>query len=227
MHPRGEVSLPGGGTHTRASVWIEQELAIAAFLAQVQERQLPILAYVHKSIKREGLRDKLLLNAFPFETGEEVLLHLERTLPNWVVGPHKGHPPVEIGFAYGRMMCDQNRHNYRLTVSLRNLSAATIENYRLDIFFPTGLLPVGINRPHQVRDAPEGSLFRVSTKDNGANALLPDDPSSPALNIDYYVDREIYQNHRELLQRMVVAKFYVDGYPPLIAQKSMSELQAF
>jgi hypothetical protein len=228
MHPRGEVSFPGGGTHTRASVWIEQELAIAAFLTQVQKRQLPILAYVHKNIKREGLRDKLLLNAVPFETDKEVLLHLEKVLPNWVVLPQEDRPPVEIGFKYGRMMCDQNRHNYRLTVSLKNLSALTIENYRLDVLFPTGLLPAGINRPYQVRDTPESSVFRVTTKENGANALLPDEPSSPVLNIDYYVDRGIYQNHRELLQGNVVAKFYVDGYPgPLIAEKSISELHAF
>src|SRR6266849_3328219 len=35
MHPRGSVTFPGGHTQTRASVWIEQEIAIAAFMTQV------------------------------------------------------------------------------------------------------------------------------------------------------------------------------------------------
>jgi hypothetical protein len=97
MHPRGEVSSPRGPTHTRASVWIEQELAIAAFLTQVHARQFPILAYIHKNIKREGLRDKLLLNAQPFESNEEILKHLQAVLPIWVLNA-PGTPPPDSQF---------------------------------------------------------------------------------------------------------------------------------
>src|SRR5260370_2285579 len=57
MHPRGVVSSPSGRQRTRASVWIEQEIAIAAFLT-AQDRQVPVLAYIHRAIYPEAQRDK-------------------------------------------------------------------------------------------------------------------------------------------------------------------------
>src|SRR6266849_6122611 len=40
MHDRGTVSSPHGESTTRASVWVEQEIAIAAFLAEVLNRDV-------------------------------------------------------------------------------------------------------------------------------------------------------------------------------------------
>lgn len=37
MHPRGEVAGLKGEKHTRGSVWVEQEIAIASFISQVKE----------------------------------------------------------------------------------------------------------------------------------------------------------------------------------------------
>jgi len=226
MHPRGEVSSPEGNKHTRASVWIEQEIAIAAFLTQVRDRQLPILAYVHANIKREGLRDKLILNAQSFESNEEILKHLEATLPTWRVDPLETGPPVEMTIAYAKPMCSEDHHNYRLKVSLRNTGTAIIDGYHLDVFFPTGLLPKDRPHPFEIRSTAAGSLFRVSTNENQINALFPDDTSTP-LNIDYYVDKDIFWNRKELLQQNVTATLYVQGSPPMTCQKNMSELQNF
>ena len=227
MHPRGEVSSPKGTTHTRASVWIEQEIAIAAFLTQVHARQFPILAYIHKNIQREGLRDKLILNAEPFESNEEILKHLQAVLPTWVVDAPGTPPPVEVLITYEKRLCDRERHNYRLTVHLKNISTAVVNSYHLDVLFPTGLLPSGTMRPFERRSTAEGSLFRVSTREHQANALYPNDPPSPALSIDYYVDRNIFQNHQEFLQQKVVATLYVDGSSPVVVEKNVSELQNF
>lgn len=227
MHPRGQISSRGGHTHTRASVWVEQEIAIAAFLTQVHGRQFPILAYIHKDIGREGLRDKLLLNAQSFESNEEILGHLQAVLPTWAVAPQGIPPPVEVSITYEKRLCDRERHNYRLVVYLKNVSTAVVNNYHLDVLFPTGLLPTGVTRPFEVRSTAEGSLFRVSTREHQANALYPNDPPSPALIIDYYVDRDIFQNHQELLQQKVVAQLYVDGSPPVMVERSISELQNF
>lgn len=227
MHPRGRVSLPRGSTHTRASVWIEQEIAIAAFLTQVCNRRFPILAYIHKNIKREGLRDKLLLNAQPFESSDEILKHLRAVLPTWAVDAPGAPPPVEVSITYEKRMCDRERHNYRLTVHLKNTGTAVVNSYHLDVLFPTGLLPPGVPRPLELRSTAEGSLFRVSTREHQANALYPDDPPSPALHIDYYVDKDIFQNQQELLQQKVVAKFYVNGSSPVTTEKNISDLQNF
>jgi hypothetical protein len=78
LHPRGDVSTPGtdsaaGATHVRGSVWVEQEIAIAAFLAQVHHRDIPALVYAQEKIKREGLREQLKLEPLTFKEEQQVL----------------------------------------------------------------------------------------------------------------------------------------------------------
>ena len=83
MQPRGDVVYPGGTRHTRGSVWIEQEIAIAAFVVQVLNRPVNVAAYIHRSIKREGIRDQLHLNPVAFGGDDEVLDSLRNILPTW------------------------------------------------------------------------------------------------------------------------------------------------
>lgn len=83
MHPRGVVTFPDQHQQARASVWIEQEIAIAAYLTQILKRPLKIAPYIHRDIRREGMRDQLLLNAVSFVTDSEVLDHLRAFLPSW------------------------------------------------------------------------------------------------------------------------------------------------
>lgn len=61
LHPRGEITRPDGSKVTRASVWIEQEIAVATYIQRVEKRALPIIAFKHKSVSREGIRDLLHL----------------------------------------------------------------------------------------------------------------------------------------------------------------------
>jgi len=83
MHPRGVVTFPDNHQEVRGSVWIEQEIAIAAYITQILKRPLKIAPYIHHSVRREGMRDQLLLNAIPFTDDLEVLAHLRGVLPNW------------------------------------------------------------------------------------------------------------------------------------------------
>ena len=77
MHHRGHVTAPFD-THTRGSVWIEQEIAIAAFLRFFTGRTIPVLLYLQRGadgteIKREGLREQLRLDPITFTSSEDVL----------------------------------------------------------------------------------------------------------------------------------------------------------
>ena len=84
MHHRGEVAgWHGAPSHTRASVWVEQEIAIAAFINATDGRQLKIAAYAQKGIKREGVRENLILNPKEFEHEGEVLADLAGKLRSW------------------------------------------------------------------------------------------------------------------------------------------------
>lgn len=79
MHKRDE--LPGDTPAYRGSVWIEQEMAIAAFLVQSLGLQLPARLYVQKGIKRDGLRGYTIINPFEFETSEDVIQDLDQFWP--------------------------------------------------------------------------------------------------------------------------------------------------
>jgi hypothetical protein len=83
MHPRGQITRADGSQIIRASVWIEQEIAIAAFLNQVLDRGLKVKAYIHESIGRDGLRDQLLLNPTIFSEDREVIDDLRIVLGQW------------------------------------------------------------------------------------------------------------------------------------------------
>ena len=88
MHHRGEVAgWNGAASQIRASVWIEQEIAIAAFMSATAGRQLKIAAYVQKGIKREGVRENLMLNPREFVDEAEVLADLSEKLKEWQLKP--------------------------------------------------------------------------------------------------------------------------------------------
>lgn len=138
-------------------------------------------------------------------------------------------PPVEMTLTYEMPgQCSQHQHNYRLVVNLKNEGQTRIEKYHLDVLFPTGLLQPHVHHALELpaRRTAIHSLFRVTTETNQVNALYPGD-SNPVLTIDYYVNREIFQHRPQLLKETVTATLYVEGYSPLVVEKSMSELQNF
>jgi hypothetical protein len=80
LHPRGTVTRPDTSFVTRASVWIEQEIAIAAYIRHVENRPLQVIAFKHFLVDREGLRDVLQLNPIEFKNESEVLAALPELL---------------------------------------------------------------------------------------------------------------------------------------------------
>lgn len=86
MHRRGELSTPTG-TQTRGSVWVEQEITIAAFLKQAQSRNIQVAVYIQRGIQREGVRDQLHLNPVEFESEDEVLYHFRKRITDGLFSP--------------------------------------------------------------------------------------------------------------------------------------------
>jgi hypothetical protein len=85
IHPRGTVTFadPKLDAQVRASVWIEQEIAISAYITQILGVPLKVKAYIKSGVTREGMRDQLPLNPVEFNEESEVLQDLERILPGW------------------------------------------------------------------------------------------------------------------------------------------------
>jgi hypothetical protein len=83
MHPRGEVHISSTAHHIRGSVWVEQEIAIAAFIAYALKRNIQVAAFIHETVRREGIRDLLHLNPESFRTEEEIIEKLPGILDAW------------------------------------------------------------------------------------------------------------------------------------------------
>lgn len=80
MHRRDVIDEASGAY--RGSVWVEQEIAIAAFMVQVLGTRLPNQAFVQSGIKREGVRGFIQLNAIEFEKNHQVLSKIQEWLPS-------------------------------------------------------------------------------------------------------------------------------------------------
>ena len=80
MQRRGEVHVPDSGPKHRASVWIEQEVAIAAY-RQFCGEQVEVRAYIEAGIELEGIRSLLALNAIRFDNADEIIKHLRANPP--------------------------------------------------------------------------------------------------------------------------------------------------
>jgi hypothetical protein len=80
MHHRGKIE---GHEINRASVWVEQEVAMATLMEQVLRRPLHAALFVQHGITLEGLRKYIQFNANEFTKSEEVISKLREILPTW------------------------------------------------------------------------------------------------------------------------------------------------
>jgi len=144
MHERGEVHHDGKVVATRGSVWIEQEIAIAALMTHALDRQIPVLFYKSRSVSLEGIRTVLGLNPrVEFTHESEVLEHLREELPGMQFRPfaeldleprlHSARRPTP-GVA-------SPVDNYDFIVELENVGSVAITDYRVETYFPRRFLP--------------------------------------------------------------------------------------
>jgi hypothetical protein len=224
MHPRGTVTSNTGRQHIRASVWIEQEIAIAAYLTQIAGKKMSVVAYQHETIGREGMREQIILNPRVFRSPKELLLDLAGVLPSWTATRQGSGVSVEL--AYREHRISQELHQYQLYVSLLNNGSEVVKNYHLDVSFPSKYLDSGMSFAGEVRDRHSSTerTFRVTSE--GSGALFPGD-SVRAMTLDYYVDRRIYHQTNGVFRENVTVKLYVSGEDPVEVVKSMQELQNF
>lgn len=130
MHHRGEIKERGT---TRASVWVEQEVAMATFMEQVLGRPLYVALFVEKGIALEGIRQSIQLNpTVEFTKSEEVIAALREILPTWKT-------PLYIADEERRKMVDSvvltiktdTGHQRNYTIFIENHSEYSVEIKRI------------------------------------------------------------------------------------------------
>ncbi len=137
LHPRGKIIRPDGSTQIRASVWIEQEIAIATYIQRVEKRTLPVIAFIHQSVGREGIRDLLQLNPIPFEDNAEILAALPELLQPWRTLSTSG---VRVQLQSGSRSREQDHWIRRLAINLVNDSKQRITSFNCQVRLPAGVL---------------------------------------------------------------------------------------
>jgi hypothetical protein len=225
MHSRGNVATPDG-SHVRASVWIEQEIAIAAFLAQAQGRRIPTAIYIQEGIKREGVREQLLLTgALEFRVSEEVRGDFEAQVVNGKFAPARVQQAkaVELSLGYEKINTSVKPHRYRLKMQITNTGTERLDNYWIELEFPKpplGDYPRDWNEERQ--RATDTHRFFRATRDALGVDLYPNDPI-PAMPIDYAMGEDSLS--RSALEPPVIARFCSPGMDPVVVVKPFRELQ--
>jgi hypothetical protein len=137
LHPRGTIVRPDQSIHIRASVWIEQEIAVATYIQRVEKRALPVIAFIHRSVGREGIRDLLHLNPIPFSEEAEILAALPELLQRWKALPSTG---FRLLLESGGRTREQEHWIRRLAVRLANESGQRISSFNCLVRLPAGIL---------------------------------------------------------------------------------------
>jgi len=226
LHDRGQVKTPAGEV-TRASVWIEQEIAVAAFVAQILARPLLVRVYVQTGVAREGMRDKLLLNPITFDSHDQILDDLEAILPNWKLPEQAAAPSgVDVGISYEKIRISGERHDYRLLVKLQNASLEEISQYRVEVQFPLLFLSTSTIFALEVseRRTKTHRFFRMTEKERRV-ILYPGDPVL-GMTLDYFVDATNY-DAPDALNSEVTISVWTPKTGHQIFRKSMRDLQIF
>jgi hypothetical protein len=125
MHHRGKIE---GRDITRASVWIEQEVAIATLMEQILHRPLHVALFVQRGTAIEGIRQQLQLNAVPFITGEEVIARLREQLPLWKEPLYQGDEERQkLADSVLLSIATSNGHDRNYTIQVENHSKVDVE----------------------------------------------------------------------------------------------------
>lgn len=130
MHRRGTVQTLDHKL-TRASVWIEQEIAIAALMEQVLHRPLHVAVFIQRGIEIEGIRKQLHLNPIEFARGEEVIAGLRGILLDWKEPRYMGD--VELRELMDSEVSVKADHGYQreFSIQVKNHSSVDVEIKRI------------------------------------------------------------------------------------------------
>ena len=228
LHHRGVVETPDG-RHIRGSVWVEQEIAIAAFCKQALERDLEVALYAQKGIKREGIRDQLQLNPIEFDSESEVLTDFVARLRDGRFSPRRLPPPKEVDLQLSFKALsrgDGDLHLYLLQLTVTNSGTERLTDYWLELQFPKAVLkPIPTaSRAWIFKETPTHVFLRVDRSALGAD-LYPGDPVE-TIRLEYFMDHNLY-NDGSVLKQPVVALFASPGMTPKRIEKLFRELQEF
>lgn len=222
MHPRGKIVRPDGSEHVRASVWIEQEIAIATYIQRVEKRRLPVMAFIHKSVGREGIRDLLHLNPISFTDESEVLAALRGGLVEWKGLAATG---LRVQLRSVNPTYQQGHAILRLEITLVNDTNQSITKLNAIVRIPVGILKhwTAAYPTEAKSDDPRHRCFRFDEKQSGS---IPPHDTRCLISFEYCTQCALPSAGgiaALIAEATVDARVWIDGQE-YSAQKTIIEL---
>jgi hypothetical protein len=227
IHPRGEVQVPdtskvsGFRSITRASVWIEQEIAILAMLSQIQKKTVNIQLYSKRGVTREGLRSYVMTNPYEFGDESEVLEHFAGVLAGWVLAP-----PLR-GVALRPVILRQphglNAEMSILRVAFHNAGDEQATDARVRMTIPMKFIRHGhINYEKSRNSHLEMEIDRSSFEDQKLfDSLYANDTTRFVQELYYYVDASYVASEADVFE----VEIRSGNAPVFVGRVTIAELQ--
>lgn len=196
MHRRGEITLPDGKTVTRGSVWIEQEIAIAAAMNFWSGRSVRILFYQEEGVSLEGIRKLLVLNPrVEFKDAVEVLNDLRTVLPTVKFTPHSAYD-LEVDVSQRERYKGQGGREYTLFIVVRNTGQLKVDAFELRVWFPRSFLNSLSTLVYESAVSSTPTHFCLAYPSRGVqpSGLYPGDGLDMPIRIDYFVDHALFDS---------------------------------
>lgn len=222
MHPRGIVNA-FGNQHTRGSVWIEQEIAIAAFMTHCLKKNMEVVVFTHEDIRREGIRDLLQLNPIAFRDDAEIVSKLPTVIKTW----KSASPKVDLVIRYWKAGGDGNHHDYQLEFLLKNLGEERITQFQFDLIFPRAFVSQGVSyAAEQGRNRTATHLhLRMTERDWPGLIIYPGDTQRIFL-MDYCVDLSTFHN-AQVMESAFTATLRCGDQPVITMTRPIRDYQKF
>lgn len=206
----------------RSSLWINQEIGIAAYLNLRDKTNIPVRVFVESKqnveVEIEGVLKYIMVNSVPFSSDEEVTEKIKEWLDNTEFATKKTSKDYLLGSKRIIKLLSGytgDLHTYRLDFEIANTGEKTVKDISLEFYFPKGIPTSEINSRIFDKSEPiEKELhdyYRYRLKNN-LEKILPG-KSEHIYCFDFQVTHEVYFNGHT--HKKVVWKIFADDMAPL------------
>ncbi|MCK4514557.1 MAG: hypothetical protein KAU31_04825 [Spirochaetaceae bacterium] len=223
LHNRGQVDVPGHPI--RASVWVEQEIAIAAFIRHVLGRDIRVLLLAEKGVAVEGVREHLLMNPVQFSDNDEALELARREIAGWDDLSALNRGPLSITMDWKMKQHRSDHHDYRFMLYVQNTGDQNEGEFHVDLWFPRRVVPnaraAGAQRIED-RDTESQLCIRGPAERRG---LYPGDKCK-VFDFGYFMNDETYRD-KSVMDSTIKAVLYQSTGGPLTDERPFVDFQQF
>ncbi|HTQ58568.1 MAG TPA: hypothetical protein VMI94_29100 [Bryobacteraceae bacterium] len=209
MHRRGDIETPDKRTVTRGSVWVEQEIAVTAFMGHVLGRTIPTYFYKQAGISLEGIRSVLLMNPrMEFVDDSQVLEDLKLVLPSAVLNPFNEYDIQPIISHRCTTRGNGERHTYVLTADVKNVGKQRITDFLLHLYFPRAFLNSSTTWGAEDKQYSTSShICFAANQERAPGGLYPGQTMRNSLSVEYFVDNGLFRNAAAMRSQIIVEVF--------------------